>query len=75
MISRICCLLFLILILSTVPNGTSQEVEINKRRIGMRLPNMLSLKPIVHKRRIGMRLPNIIYLRSGLEKKNLWEYE
>uniref|UniRef100_A0A7I5E9Q8 Secreted protein n=1 Tax=Haemonchus contortus TaxID=6289 RepID=A0A7I5E9Q8_HAECO len=35
MISRIYCLLCLIFILSAVPNATSQEVELYKRRIGM----------------------------------------
>nr|CDJ80728.1 CRE-NLP-19 protein [Haemonchus contortus] len=75
MISRIYCLLCLIFILSAVPNATSQEVELYKRRIGMRLPNMVHLKPLVRKRRIGMRLPNIIYMRSEPAKKNIWEYE
>ncbi|XGW13576.1 hypothetical protein V3C99_000137 [Haemonchus contortus] len=73
MISRIYCLLCLIFILSAVPNATSQEVELYKRRIGMRLPNMVHLKPLVRKRRIGMRLPNIIYMRSEPAKKNIWE--
>uniref|UniRef100_A0A1I7X9B0 Uncharacterized protein n=1 Tax=Heterorhabditis bacteriophora TaxID=37862 RepID=A0A1I7X9B0_HETBA len=42
----------------------SQDIE--KRRIGMRLPNILHFKSpsIIEKRRIGMRLPNIIYLRN-----------
>ncbi|KHJ75421.1 hypothetical protein OESDEN_24963 [Oesophagostomum dentatum] len=56
---------------------SSQSQDVEKRRIGMRLPNMLHYRQPtkVDKRRIGMRLPNIIYLRSEPEKKNIWEYD
>ncbi|VDO74170.1 unnamed protein product [Heligmosomoides polygyrus] len=73
MIQRILCLLCLLLLLS-VPPTASQSHEIERRRIGMRLPNLVQFKPVSQKRRIGMRLPNIIYLRSEPEKKNTWEY-
>ncbi|WKY01386.1 hypothetical protein Q1695_015408 [Nippostrongylus brasiliensis] len=74
MIRRLLFFLCLLLVLS-VQSASSQTQDINKRRIGMRLPNLLQFKQLVEKRRIGMRLPNIIYLRSEPDKKAIWEYE
>ncbi|CAJ0935611.1 unnamed protein product, partial [Mesorhabditis belari] len=56
----------------------SHSLQLEKRRIGHRLPNILHAKagrPESHeisKRRIGLRLPNIIYLRPDQEKKSLF---
>ncbi|UMM40390.1 hypothetical protein L5515_017041 [Caenorhabditis briggsae] len=79
MLLRGVCLVLLILsaiVLCQEPD----ELQMEKRRIGLRLPNFLRYKDPenlnVHKRRIGLRLPNMLKFKDTsnmyhLEKRRM----